>query len=368
MIINWIEFENLETGLKIEKIHFNEGVNLLVGISGAGKTQILNSIKQICFLAIAATDSVHDKYIQKAAINFTYDNTTCTWEYELGLGALGEYFFEYEKLTINNKVIFNRSKSNEITIEGFENVPTPKSNESLISQYRGVDSIKPVYNQLIGVVYKDNDYSSTFPASKYRSLEPIIKYIVTGPNEAHTCLSNGVFNLVPFATLGVIKELKPELFFEILELYSDIFNEVQDINYSEDPQEQRFRLMLKINDTWIDQKNISCGMLKVLNLIISVVTSINGTVFLIDEYENSLGVNCMDELTDLLLEYDENKQYLISSHHPYIINNIDLDKWRIITRSGNVIKSRTAKEMNIIEGHREGFFKLINALQFEGEL
>lgn len=40
--IQWIELENLKTGLKIERIHFNKDVTLLVGLSGVGKTQILS--------------------------------------------------------------------------------------------------------------------------------------------------------------------------------------------------------------------------------------------------------------------------------------------------------------------------------------
>lgn len=46
--IKWIEFENLRTGLKIEKIEFNDDVTLLVGLSGVGKTQILNAIDEMC--------------------------------------------------------------------------------------------------------------------------------------------------------------------------------------------------------------------------------------------------------------------------------------------------------------------------------
>ena len=39
--IKWIEFENLRTGLKIEKIEFNDDVTLLVGLSGVGKRRFL---------------------------------------------------------------------------------------------------------------------------------------------------------------------------------------------------------------------------------------------------------------------------------------------------------------------------------------
>ena len=44
MKINWIKYEDLQTGLKISKVEFFDDVSLLVGMSGVGKTQILNAI------------------------------------------------------------------------------------------------------------------------------------------------------------------------------------------------------------------------------------------------------------------------------------------------------------------------------------
>ena len=47
MNVQWIEFENLKTGLKIERIYFNKDITLLVGLSGVGKTQVLQSLRLI---------------------------------------------------------------------------------------------------------------------------------------------------------------------------------------------------------------------------------------------------------------------------------------------------------------------------------
>lgn len=50
--LKWIEFENLRTGLKIERVVFNDDITLLVGLSGVGKTQILNAIEYSLKLAV----------------------------------------------------------------------------------------------------------------------------------------------------------------------------------------------------------------------------------------------------------------------------------------------------------------------------
>ncbi|MBR1728361.1 MAG: ATP-binding protein [Selenomonadaceae bacterium] len=44
-----------------------------------------------------------------------------------------------------------------------------------------------------------------------------------------------------------------------------------------------------------------------------------GTVILLDELKNGLGVNCLDEITDYICEksYDSNTQFILTSHHPY---------------------------------------------------
>lgn len=50
--VKWIEFKNNESGLKIERIYFNRDITLLVGLSGAGKTQILNAVEYSLNFAI----------------------------------------------------------------------------------------------------------------------------------------------------------------------------------------------------------------------------------------------------------------------------------------------------------------------------
>lgn len=84
---------------------------------------------------------------------------------------------------------------------------------------------------------------------------------------------------------------------------------------------------------WIHQGQISSGMLKTLLHISELYLSTQDTVILIDEFENSLGINCIDVVTELLLE-NRNMQFIITSHHPYIINNIPMEYWKIVTRRG----------------------------------
>jgi AAA15 family ATPase/GTPase len=62
-------------------------------------------------------------------------------------------------------------------------------------------------------------------------------------------------------------------------------------------------------------------MFKTLMYIAEIYLSPEGAVVLIDEFENSLGSNCIDAVTDILTERQD-LQFIITSHHPYIIKLI----------------------------------------------
>ncbi|BDA67543.1 hypothetical protein RIVM261_069390 [Rivularia sp. IAM M-261] len=82
-------------------------------------------------------------------------------------------------------------------------------------------------------------------------------------------------------------------------------------------------------------------------------------VILIDEFENSLDVNSIDILTDLLIE-NKNIQFIITSHYPYIINKLAMEHGKIITRQGNVVTAKDIKEYNLPKSRHQAFMELIN--------
>jgi AAA15 family ATPase/GTPase len=116
-------------------------------------------------------------------------------------------------------------------------------------------------------------------------------------------------------------------------------------------------------NNWIFQNNISSGMLKTLIHISELYLSPEGTVILIDEFENSLGINCIDVVTDLLVE-NRNIQFILTSHHPYIINNIGMEHWKIVTRKGGVVTVIDAKDLNLGKSRHQAFMQLINLEEY----
>lgn len=127
--VKWLEFENLRTGLKIKKISFNDDITLLVGLSGAGKTQILNAVEYSLKLAVNKNIRLEPYH---TSLGIEIDGHNYTWEYciqadkqqEL-IQEKKEYCFVLERLTDEHQTLFERTENN-INVIGYEKVPTPK--------------------------------------------------------------------------------------------------------------------------------------------------------------------------------------------------------------------------------------------------
>ncbi|KFA90838.1 hypothetical protein Q664_25995 [Archangium violaceum Cb vi76] len=118
---------------------------------------------------------------------------------------------------------------------------------------------------------------------------------------------------------------------------------------------------------WIRAEDISSGMARTLNHLVDLMLAPAGTVVLIDEFENSLGVNCMGPLTDFILSRANDLQFVITSHHPYIINNIPKSHWKLVRRKGSTVRVTPASEIPALQGPsaQDDFIRLINSPEFE---
>jgi predicted ATPase len=111
---------------------------------------------------------------------------------------------------------------------------------------------------------------------------------------------------------------------------------------------------------WIHQGQMSAGMFRSLMHIAEIYLCAEGSVLLIDEFENSLGANCIDEMMDYLTSHERNLQLIITSHHPYIINRIPFKFWKLVTRASGKVVTRNATEFNLGKSKHEAFLQLIN--------
>lgn len=369
--IQWIEFENLKTGLIIERIYFNKDVTLLVGLSGAGKTQILNAVEYSLNLAFDK-DVILRPY--RVGMGILIDEEEYEWFYEINkineneliINEESKFEFSYEKLVRNNQVLFER-KNTGVTVSGYDKVPQPKKDESLILQYsedeklaKLIEGIRKLYSVEIELAVRGGIKSESF--SRLKS-----KVIDTLNSKSKTEFK--VFSHLPVAMkLYIAKNYYYDLYIKIFDAVKELFMEIEDINVEEDSVREMYLVSIQVYGKKLLQQDISNGMLKTIYYIVELFTMSKNSLVLIDEFENGLGVNCIDVLSELMLSERNDLQFIITSHHPKIINAIDKDRWKIIDRDGSIVKNSDSLSYGIGNSQHDAYFNLINRWEFEGKL
>ena len=360
MKLKKISIHNNLTGWDAENISFDDYLTLLVGASGVGKTQILRAIKDIANIANGNSKNglewnvifeCHKKDYQwkgKFITLFEEDYNNIRRERQ-------EYALEYESLKSGDEVIIERTDEQIM----FKDKLTVKLDitKSAIALLKEEEEIKPIYNafnQIFELKNYDLGILRISPFIPKNGIE--IKELAQIHSSRFLSQTEKLFLLR--------KERMPQ-FDTIKTLFSEIFTFVEDIDFS---MEQLFNEtlypVLKIKekgvDTWIMQNSISSGMLRTLSQITFLVLAQDGDVILIDEFENGLGVNCINHLAEQILTQEKDIQLIITSHHPYIINSIPFKKWKVVTRDCSNVRILTPDQLKIGEfSKHDAFMQLI---------
>ena len=113
--------------------------------------------------------------------------------------------------------------------------------------------------------------------------------------------------------------------------------------------------------------NLSSGMLRAIVQLVDIYTIPEGSIYLIDELENSMGFQSLDLMVEILLDQSDKIQFIFTTHHPYIFNNVDIKYWKILTRKGSIVTVNSGEELNktFSKSHQEPYIQLINSELFE---
>lgn len=370
--IQWLEFENLKTQLKIERIYFNNDVTLLVGLSGVGKTQILNAVEYSLNLAVDKDEPLRP---YKVGIGVLVDDEEYEWFYEINKANENEliinednkYEFVYEKLVKNNEIVFER-KNLEVEVVGYDKVPQPKKSESLILQYSDdknfeklISGIRKLYPVEIELAVRGGIRSESFSRLKSKVIDTL--------NVSEEKVEFKVFSHLPVAVkLYIVKNYYPDIYVKIFDAVKELFMEIEDIDVEEDAVREMYLVSIQVYGKKLLQQDISNGMLKTIYYIVELFTMSEDSLVLIDEFENGLGVNCIDVLSELMLSERDDLQFIITSHHPKIINAIDKNKWKIIDREGSIVKNSSSLSYGIGNSQHDAYFNLLNRWEFKGKI
>lgn len=361
-----LSYRNHNTGWNICDLTFNR-LTLLVGASGVGKTQILRSLLNISKIANGipfnfngiewkvAFQIENDKYEWEGEFESIKENDISYFEKEFSSCNIAR-----EKLTLNQSVVLDRDKT-KILLNGKETVKLDSS-KSAIELLKEESSVSPVYKGFSQIYELKNEKRGIRISPRISEEQEKIKDVIA--------IHNNKF-LSPIEMLFVLYKNELKEFKTIKELFTSIFPLVEDVGFSTERFfDGKAYPILKLKergvDTWILSGEISSGMYRTLSQITILTIAQDGDVILIDEFENGLGVNCINQLADQILAPEKDVQIIVTSHHPYIINAIPFEKWKIVTRKACDVRVLNSDELNIgKQSHHEAFMQLIQTKAFK---
>jgi predicted ATPase len=355
-----------------EDIHFFD-LTLLVGASGVGKTQILSAIKSLAEFA-------NGKLLNGVEWEMTFENDSkeYLWQGKTEIIEQRNYYIQLllkndknvvsprvisEKIVIDKELIAERT-SERIIYKGV-NMPKLTSSESLINIFQEESDFNLLHQHLKNIIFRDHTQKESGFLNIFLSLD---KEINSRDYETLENIRNS--DLYTIQKLYYIYENVPKTFSKIVDLYKDIFFQVEDVKFELiDDSILYLTPALQFKEIgvnrWIPADEISSGMIRTFLHIAEMYLLKDGTVVLIDEFENSLGVNCINVLTEDLIYENSRLQFIATSHHPYIINKIPYNYWKIITRKGGQIKTHDAKDFDLGASSHERFLNLVNLPQYK---
>jgi predicted ATPase len=327
-----VEYEFSSRNWKINKVCFQQS-NLIVGDSGSGKTRLLNTIFNLgTFVAQGKLGTQDNAWRLTLSIGENIYNWNVITEED------DKPFVKEETIYLNGKEILRRDKGNTI----FNQKPIIKlpKNEMAISALKEEDIIKPLYQGFSKIMRRKFftdvlEESSGIYAMNQRLIEKI--------GEKRDLLEVFNANLALNPKLYILKTYFPEIYKNIISIFRETFQFIKEISIIDSsdvdllniPGRAPIFCVKESNvDKWIRLDELSSGMQKVLLILTDLYSMPSDSIYMIDEYENSLGVTPINFLPELIFSEKLDIQIFITSHHPYIISNFPVKYWYIAHRQG----------------------------------
>lgn len=376
MYIKMLEYHDQDTKWRLAPTEF-EPFTLFVGVSGVGKSKILQAILHLRSVALGHTSMMGGVSFR---VRFQAEMGEYVWRCRfspMGITDLKSRYLqqfypmmrgggmqvapiiEEETLEKDGVLIFSRRRGACRYRE--REMPCIDSRLSVVYLFTGEPEIADVRRGLLGVfmMQLDTDTDQLVDNALVQSMR----------RNPHVLEEQNIItsDLPVITKLAYYSVCRPDKFEEVRRKFMDVFPHVEDLCFREAYQGRFYVLCMKeYNTDYITQGNFSSGMFKTL-MFIAQLTMLEGScVVLIDEIENSLGLNCIDILTDELASTQCDDQFFVTSHHPYIINNIPMENWRVVVRRGNTVSVRTAEQLKLGHSAHDGYMQLINSSQYSG--
>jgi len=384
MFIRSVKYSNNKLGWVIPKINLHRK-NLFVGASAAGKTVLLNTIFGIARTAASGIQGVSELQQVNLAnnqplagewvIELELNGTMFSWDYGAEIDESGLYMITHDSLikrppnTESDVTIYNRDKDG-IKLEG-QQLPNIFANQPGLFLFKNHNDIINISNFFGGFLRR------SFSGGDLERAAAVIADITFGTKNK-TDKTSSFSDIARSPSLNkklyLVYKDYPNKFENIVSHFSEIFPSVKSLEITD----AGMKLKPSIKKTIIDLpivvikeegiaqdlslNQLSSGMLKVLLMLTDIFTMNEGGVYFIDEYENSLGVNVIGFFPEIMDDVGLDKQFILTSHNPYVINKFSINDWFLIKRKGSKIRITEGSDLEsrYSQSKQDYFIQLIN--------
>ncbi|MBQ7618203.1 MAG: ATP-binding protein, partial [Desulfovibrio sp.] len=367
MFLKALSCHDKVSGLSLDEMTFTSPT-LLVGLSGVGKSKILAYLIKI--KAIALGCSLGDLNFQ---VSFSDElGRNLTWEVYLDLPnkvektktlqaqtlpslqtkeKLKNYSKLYERLTLDEREIFVR-EGNIASVQG-KKLRDFNQRQSLICQLQETEFLR-------------NFFRLNFKQTDFFHLNPCPATILKLAKD--DCGSKD--NLPLTAELFWAYQNNKELFQEIVAEFCAIFPFICDLRFDHFDKNlpKKSWLTIKFKEkscaNYLLITQLSKGLSKTLAILSAIYLTSKPTIYLFDELATSLGLNCLNLIILNINTSSHFCQFILTSHDPYVINNIQFKHWRLVKRAGQKLKAQPIKDLICELSKHTAFMQLINLNEY----
>lgn len=382
-----LTYEDKTTGWKLDTIDLRSPATrhlaLLVGMSGVGKTQILGALDYLFSFAVPNSDPgpmtpvSWELRFEEAGVEYTWSGDMegerdpyldFPW-FQMGplraqvYATIPRPRFVYEQVvrhSVTGDETLCERRGGRVWVSGKRNEIEFSEHETLFSILKNHAPIKDFVAGLRSGAFSHASWSfpPTINATEERR-DADDRSVKESPH--------------PFVRLSYLEKHDRETFDRICEDFEEIFPKVQRIFFKDVPTPRSLGVQFFYKALYIEEEGLeyevgpnhwSQGMLKTLVALIEAHAPRPGSPVMIDEFENSLGLNCIDPVVDAITSSstEHDTQFILTSHHPYIISNIPIDHWRVVVRKGNAVSCLTAQEAGVDpDSFQDPYLKLMNS-------
>jgi hypothetical protein len=354
MRIERLEFEDKARGWRLSATTFHPDLTLFVGYSAADKRHILTAIRALAQFAQGKTPD--DLWAVAWDIRFSTEAGSYDWQGELsGKGfslrdglrteALlkllpGQFrrglepFVLHETLTLNGRVVVER-QGESVRLNGR---PTDRHSPSYSSvNLLGREAnVRPAFDGFGRIVFVEDPGDTLATLAK-----PMRQMCIDFPTLEVIRDSN----LPTYAKLAVVHENLPEVFRAIVARVRERFPQVEDVGFDRVDRSSRFtdlpalRLLEKGTSQWLPESKITTDMLRSVLDLASVALWPDDAVILIDDFENNLGVYCLEHVLEAARDTSRNLQVILTSDDPTVCNRIGRERRKVVGWQGNHVSA-----------------------------